>query len=145
MVGVVTLPDLAIALARKHRLRLSAEGAYLKLELDDQDPILIERFGKYLVLIGRSFTSNGEFTRHPEFTYRLEEGIWQPVSYRRGCEICECAELDDEENVVAVDPVHDEVFALASLNFAQKLCDEGWLERSVCTTAMPIIDKPSTN
>ena len=117
----------------------------MKLALDNHDPILIERFGKSLVLIGRSFARNGVFIRHPEFIYRLDEGVWQPVSYRLGDEIYECADLDDEEILAQVDRVHERLFVRRSHDFAQTLLDEGWLERSVCAAVTPIVETPSVN
>jgi hypothetical protein len=125
-----TMEQFVQALIERHGVDLTPLGAYLRLDLPEQDSLVIDHVGVAQVAVALCFVAGGVWQIEREVVFFTGHGEWIPMEITQAATgWMAYAKVDGTgQRLVRISPCGQEKLAEFSEQWAQKLLRQKWLE-----------------
>ena len=130
-----TMQRVILEIARKHSIDLSRTEAYLRLEQDGYDRLVIENIGHNRIAVAHYYTQNGDAIKDPEIVFFVGYETWVAIEVTQVLTgISELARLNEDSTAVThlAKRRQADTGAFAEL-WAKNIRDQGWITHGQLT------------
>lgn len=120
-------------LAQQHGVDLAPVGTYLRLDLPEQDSLVIDHLGTAQLAVTSCFEEGGEWKIDREVVFFTGYGDWLPIEITQlATGWHACAKLDAAgQRLVRLNPCDQARLADFAERWAHKLMRQTWLDQSI--------------
>ena len=130
-----TMQKVILAIAHKHAIDLTRTEAYMRLEQDGYDRLVIENIGHNRIAVAHYYTQNGDAIKDPEIVFFVGYETWVAIEVTQVLTgISELARLNEDSTAVTHLAARRQADTGAfAETWAKNITGQKWLEQGRLT------------